>query len=917
MLLPFIAAGLAAGSIYGLAGVGLVLTYRTSGVFNFGFGAIGTVAAYLFYTLHVTHGVAWPVAAAVSVVVVGGVLGVALAQLSPRLARATLGLQIAATVGVLLIVEAATTLVYGTDQRIVPPFLPQHPIHLFGATIAVAQVIIFAVGLVAVALLYLGFQYTRRGREVRAVVDNPELLSLSGTSPAGTRRLAWVVGCLFAALAGVLLVPNLGLSPTAITLLVVQAFGAAAVGRLSSLPFTYVGGLVIGVAAAVLTKYFNQQTLLSGLAASMPFVVLFVVLLVTPRGKGHTRDTVIRAIRPRWSMPGRAQLGLAVPFAILLCFVPQLVGSNLTNFTSALTFLVLFLSLGLLVRLSGQVSLCHATFAAVGACAFAHFTTDYGVPWLLALLCAGLLVVPLGALLALPAIRLSGLYLALATFGFGLLVQAMFYTNKIMFGPLVNGLSVPRPSLSWLAVSSDTGYYYVVLAIVAVVSVAVVALGRSRLGRLLGAMADSPTGLSALGNSIVLTRTLVFCVSTFLAAIAGALYGSLLTSVSGTEFDPLQSLTYLALIVIVVGGAPWYAVFACIGIAIIPAYVTVATINQYLNLVFGVFALLAGTVGVMEPPGWFRRWAERAAARRTVAELAGAGAAGPGAGPGAGAAAPAAARPVAAGEPPWARRTTVTGPLVVRNVTKAFGGLVAVRDVSLEAPPGRITALIGPNGAGKTTLLNVCSGLAQPTAGTVWLGGTDVTTATVDRRARMGLGRTFQQMELFETMSVAENVGLGSEARAAGASAFRQVVAGGPATDATRRATQEALALCELTDLSTKPVSDLSTGQRRLVELARVIAGGFGMLLLDEPSSGLDLAETARFGHTLRQVVDGGDVGIVLVEHDMSLVMGFCDYVYVLDFGSRIFEGTTAEVQASEVVRAAYLGDLETVGDRP
>ena len=903
-MLPFIAAGLAAGSIYGLAGVGLILTYRTSGVFNFGFGAIGTVAAYLFYTLHVSHGVAWPVAAAVSVVVVGGVLGVVLAQLSPRLASATLGLQIAATVGVLLIVEAATTLIYGTGQLIVPAFLPEHPLHVFGATIAVAQVIIFAVGLVAVVLLYVGFQFTRRGREVRAVVDNPELLSLSGTSPARTRRLAWVVGCLFASLAGVLLVPNLGLSPTVITLLVVQAFGAAAVGRLRSLPLTYVGGLVIGVAAAILTKYFNQETLLSGLAASMPFVVLFLVLLFTPRGKGHTRDTVVRAIRPRWSMPGRAQLGLAVPFTVLLCFVPQLVGSDLTDFTSALTFLILFLSLGLLVRLSGQVSLCHATFAAIGACAFAHFTTGFGIPWLPALLLAGLLAVPLGVLLALPAIRLSGLYLALATFGFGLLVQAMFYTNKIMFGPLVNGLSVPRPSLSWLSVGSDTGYYYVVLAIVAVAAVLVVALGRSRLGRLLSAMADSPTGLSTLGNSVVLTRTLVFCVSTFLAAIAGALYASLLTSVSGTSFDPLQSLTYLTLIVIVFGGAPWYAVFACIGIAIIPAYITVPTISQYLNLVFGVFALLAATAGMMEPPAWFRRWSERAAARRTESELASASVVANGAG-----STRPAAQPVI--------RPAATGPLSVRNVTKVFGGLVAVSGVSLEAPPGRITGLIGPNGAGKTTLLNVCSGLLAPTEGAVLLGGADVTAATVDRRARLGLGRTFQQMELFETMSVADNVALGVEARTAGASALRQVVAGRVSTEATRRSTQEALALCELTDLSTRPVSDLSTGQRRLVELARVIAGGFGLLLLDEPSSGLDLAETARFGQTLRQVAGGGDVGIVLVEHDMSLVMGFCDYVYVLDFGSLIFEGTAAEIQASQVVRAAYLGDLETAVGGP
>ncbi|MGH9281511.1 MAG: ABC transporter ATP-binding protein [Acidimicrobiales bacterium] len=254
---------------------------------------------------------------------------------------------------------------------------------------------------------------------------------------------------------------------------------------------------------------------------------------------------------------------------------------------------------------------------------------------------------------------------------------------------------------------------------------------------------------------------------------------------------------------------------------------------------------------------------------------------------------------------------TSSAGLEVRDLCVRYGGNVAVDGVSLSAPLGRLTGLIGPNGAGKTTTFNACSGLLRPASGHVLLFDHDVTRLGPAARARRGLGRTFQRMELFTSMTVAENVLLGREAGYGGSNPLRQFVATRHQRAAMRVATEEALEVCGISHLAGEPVEVLSTGQRRLVELARALAGDFRMLLLDEVSSGLDHSESEHLGRILRRLVDDRGIGILLVEHDMVLVMAVCDYLYVLDFGKPIFEGTVAEVQASPMVRAAYLGSEE------
>jgi ABC-type branched-subunit amino acid transport system ATPase component len=246
--------------------------------------------------------------------------------------------------------------------------------------------------------------------------------------------------------------------------------------------------------------------------------------------------------------------------------------------------------------------------------------------------------------------------------------------------------------------------------------------------------------------------------------------------------------------------------------------------------------------------------------------------------------------------------------LEVGGLTVRFGGHVAVNGLSFTAPRGRITGLIGPNGAGKTTTFNACSGLLEPAAGRVQLDGRDITSLGPPARARLGLGRTFQRMELFGSLTVAENIAVGREAGLAGASALRQVFRRPGERKVVATAVERALEVCGIGDLAGRRADALSTGQRRLVELARASACDFNLLLLDEPSSGLDHDETAAFGAVLTGMVAERGLGLLLVEHDMALVMGICDYLYVLDFGTLIFEGTPDEVRRSDVVRAAYLG---------
>jgi ABC-type branched-subunit amino acid transport system ATPase component/branched-subunit amino acid ABC-type transport system permease component len=503
----------------------------------------------------------------------------------------------------------------------------------------------------------------------------------------------------------------------------------------------------------------------------------------------------------------------------------------------------------------------------------------------------GLIAVPVGALLAIPASRLGGLFLALATFGFGLLLQVMFYTKSFMFGDDLSGVMMPRPEWSFVDVASDRGYYYLVLAIATLGAVAVVALFRGRLGRLLRAMADSPHALAISGANAHVSRLIVFCISAFMAAVGGALAAVAQSNISTVTYPPLLSLTFFALILVVPGGAPWNSLIAAGGLILVPSYVTDDQVTLWLQLLIGASAVLVAVVperfsGVPAP---LRAALDRTFRRKPLPDVALA---------------------------PAERGRVDDCELEVAGLSVRFGGVVAVDSFSLSARTGTITGLIGPNGAGKTTTFNACSGLVRPSRGRIRLRGRDITRQGVSSRARHGLGRTFQRMELLESRTVRENVAIGYEGGLAGANPLRHLLSAPGDNRTTAARVEDALAICELTDLAHQAVRDLSTGQRRLVELARCAVGDFSILLLDEPSSGLDRSETARFGRVLQTLVADRGVGILLVEHDMGLVLSICDEVTVLDFGRHLFTGRPDEAVADPGVQAAYLGEASVDDSR-
>ncbi|MCW2496733.1 ABC transporter permease [Jatrophihabitans sp.] len=588
--LPFIILGLTSGAVYGVAASGLVLAYRTSGVINFAHGSTAAVAAGIFYWLHDEHGMAWPFAALIAVLGLALVAGAVMERIAAVLARVPTTLSVAATVGLSIALTAVIVIWYGPAPLQFPSFLPSSTFKLGSVLVGYDQVITVAIGIVAVASMSLMLRYSQRGRAMRAIVEDPELLSLTGLSGYSVRSLAWFISTAFAAISGILIAPSLGLDGTLLTLLVIQSFGAAAIGAFSNLPMTFIGGLVIGVLSALSTKYSGTNDWLQGMPQGLPFIVLFVMLIVLPRrllvelGSAVQERTIGRVTGGRAARSSKAAVA-----AILLLIVPSVVGAHLAVYTLAAAYLIILLSLSLLVRTSNQISLCHMTFAAIGALAFHHLTGS--VPWVLAVLISGLIVLPVGLLISIPAIRLSGVYLALATLGFGILVEQLFYARSFMFGDALS-LATPRPSFA----SGPKAYYYLVVGFVVITYIAVRAIEQGRLGRILRARADAPEALTALGLNIRSTSMIVFAISAAMAGMGGALIGPIFGVIGQSTFQTVPT-SMLLVVLLVLGsrnrsaGTLGACMIAAAALVVVPDYITSGTLQSWLNVLFGAGAI--------------------------------------------------------------------------------------------------------------------------------------------------------------------------------------------------------------------------------------------------------------------------------------------------------------------------------------
>ena len=586
-LYPFIAVGIATGAIYGIASLGVVLTYKTSGVFNFAHGAIAMAGAYCYYTLTVTYGSPPWLAMLFTVVVFGAGMGVVLDKvLFRRLLATNPAAAIAASIGLLVFVRGVILLTYGGDSKPVPDFLPHDIVKVGPVNFGVNQLIIVGLAAATSVALALFFRTTIVGKAMRAVVDNRDSAELVGIDSGGVVTIGWIIGCAFAAFSGVLLAPLVGLDTLTVPVLVMHAFAAAVMGGLVSLPLAFGAAVTLGIAESVTTKLVANVYSLSGLSQSLPFLVMFVVLFFA-RGKLFAPRTAPSGLRVRgaggWKPLSRPSAAVLLVVAAVVPLVAS--GSRLVTLTNAVVFVTLFASLNLLVGLSRQVSLCHAAFAALGAMFFSHFTGD--LPFPLALLAAGICVVPFGAVIAVSSIRLSGLFLALATFALGLSVENVIYPTRYAFGVALS-VQAERPEL----LRGDNAFYYFALLVGVASLVLVGRVARSRMGRALVAAGDSTTGVESIGIDVQRARVAVFCLSTALAGIAGGIILLQFETITSTSYTFLTSLIW---VVAVVAAGPSSASGLVLGVVlftVLPSLTSSAQIAEWMQVGFGLGAIV-------------------------------------------------------------------------------------------------------------------------------------------------------------------------------------------------------------------------------------------------------------------------------------------------------------------------------------
>jgi branched-subunit amino acid ABC-type transport system permease component len=601
---PFVIAGIADGSIYSLAALGLVLTYKTSGIFNFAIGAQAAASAYVFYTLRVTERWPWPLAALGALALVGLLCSLVLERVAFWLTDAPPVMRVAATIGVLVLLQSLFTGLYGQATIEFRPFLPERSAHIGSVNVSVSQIIIVLLSIAATMGLYFFFKRARLGVAMEAVVEDPNLLALGATSPVVVRRWAWAIGSGFISVSGMLLAPQLGIDVNLMLLVYIAAFGAAALASFSSLLTAFVGSMAIGITSNVISDKLGASTnpTLAGLYTQVPFLILVAALLLVPKAWLVERGTRrVRRLRPALSFSRPVVAASTGGLAILAGALPYLVGSLLVQYTTALCFAIVLISLGLLLWTSGQISLCQMAFAAVGATTFSH-AQQAGLPWLVALLASALVAVPIGALVAIPAFRLSGIYLAVATFGFGVLFQNLIYRTSLMFGSGF-GRTVSRPHFLGAHSSTNEGYYYTTLLIAAACGLLVVGVRRSRLGRLLRGLADSPMALDAHGANTRLTRVYVFCIAAVIAAVGGALLAGVTGSVTGDVSGPFGYFNSLVLVAVLAfcGRQPLISpLVAALLFEVIKLYrpFSGSTFVKYQGVGFGLLA-----IGVAVAPG--------------------------------------------------------------------------------------------------------------------------------------------------------------------------------------------------------------------------------------------------------------------------------------------------------------------------
>ncbi|HEV7761584.1 MAG TPA: ATP-binding cassette domain-containing protein [Acidimicrobiales bacterium] len=910
------------GLAIGLIALGVVLVYRSSRVVNFAVGNLGLVGAALLALLTIDYGVPFWLAALVAVVtgtLAGAVVELVVVRRLFDAARVTL---LVATIGVAQLAIAVVRALPPIDGALSAsyPAAIGGAREIAGVRVAGPQLtIVLVVPLLAAALSWF-LQRTVLGRAVVAAADNPRLARTVGINPKLVSTAVWAIAGLLSTVSMVLISGQSGrvlaltdLGPNTM----VRALAAAVLAGMTSFRRALAAGVAIGVAQALVRFNYPQQTGLIDL-------LLFGAVLAAVALRAHRDDpasgafpglaaraaVVPAALRSVWWARNLDRLALAGLLAVGVA-LPLLVTrpSSQLVYSTVLAFALCATSLTVLTGWAGQLSLGQMGFAGLGALLAAALArgleTDLGLggvsllrldlPALTfptAVAGAAMAMAALAGLIGAAALRVRGLLLAVITFAFGLAAAQYLYRRPALSGGATSSVRFARTDLWGLDLAGQRTYYYVVLAVLVAVLAVVARLRRTGVGRSTIAVRDNPTGAAAFTVSPFRSQVVAFALSGGLAGLGGALLAGAVGNVPLNErfFQVEDSLLLVAIVVIGGLGSTAGPVLGAVWVIGLPAFFPDNDLVPLFASSLGLLVLLLYLPGgLVDVPHRIRAallaWAERRAAVPIPRNLRGS-------------------------RPPGAETTQVSGVvLAAHDVVVRFGGNVAVDGASIELRAGEVLGLIGANGAGKSTLLNAIGGFV-PATGRIELLGADVTGLSAPGRARRGLGRTFQAAPLFRSLTVRETVLVALEAQGRtgllGSALFLP-----PATRAERakrRRADELIDLLGLGDHADRTVAQLSTGTRRIVELAGLLALDARVLCLDEPTAGIAQRETEALAPLLLRLRRDLGAAMVVIEHDMPFIRSISDRLYCLEAGRVIAEGAPDEVCGDPRVVASYLG---------